>query len=384
MKIKFYVESFLVGGIEKVLLQYLKNIDRINNEVTLIIGYKQDELEKLKNDIPNNIKVEYVLADDMYCALKKKKAIGKLSKLEKLKMEGTSWLRKIKIGSRLKELISSDDVIVDFDMTLSPFMKEFKNRKVTFCHFSLKNYHRGIERRLKKLGNRLNNYDKIIVISDDMKKEAIEIFPFLENKLVRIYNSFNFEEIYKLANEEIEKELNEKYILAIGRLEETQKDFTTLIKAYSKICNEIDEKLYIIGDGRHKEQLKNLVKELKIENKVRFLGFRKNPYPYLKRANIFVHSSKFEGLPTVIIEAMILKKMIIATNCPTGPKELLDNGKNGILVEVGNIYEIADSLKKILFNKELEKDYLVNIETKLKEFDAKLVMKKFEKIIKEV
>lgn len=213
MKIKFYVESFLVGGIEKVLLQYLKNIDSINNEVTLIIGYKQGELEKLKSDIPNNVKVEYVLADDMYCDLKKKKAIGKLSKLEKLKMEGTSWLRKIKIRSRLKELISSDDIIVDFDMTLSPFMKEFKNRKVTFCHFSLKNYHRGIERRLKKLGNRLNDYDKVVVISDEMKKEAIEMFPFLENKLVRIYNSFNFDEIYRLADEEIEKELEGKYIL---------------------------------------------------------------------------------------------------------------------------------------------------------------------------
>jgi len=240
MKIKFYVESFLVGGIEKVLLQYLKNIDSINNEVTLIIGYKQDELEKLKSDIPSNIKVEYVLADDMYCALKKKKAIGKLSKLEKLKMEGTSWLRKIKIRSRLKELISSDDVIVDFDMTLSPFMKEFKNRKVTFCHFSLKNYHRGIERRLKKLGNRLNDYDKIVVISDEMKKEAIEMFPFLENKLVRIYNSFNFDEIYRLADKEIEKELEGKYLLAIGRLEETQKDY--LINVEKKL-KEFDAKL---------------------------------------------------------------------------------------------------------------------------------------------
>ena len=322
MKIKFYVESFLVGGIEKVLLQYLKNIDSINNEVTLIIGYKQDELEKLKSDIPNNVKVEYVLADDMYCDLKKKKAIGKLSKLEKLKMEGTSWLRKIKIRSRLKELISSDDAIVDFDMTLSPFMKEFKNRKVTFCHFSLKNYHRGIERRLKKLGNRLNDYDKVVVISDEMKKEAIEMFPFLENKLVRIYNSFNFDEIYRLADEEIEKELEGKYLLAIGRLEETQKDFTTLIKAYSKISNEVEESLYIIGDGRHREQLENLVKELKIEERVKFLGFRTNPYPYLKRANLFVCSSKFEGLPTVIIEAMILKRMVIATDCPTGPSEL--------------------------------------------------------------
>lgn len=381
MKIKFYVESFLVGGIEKVLLQYLKNIDSVNNEVSLIIGYKQDELEKLKNDIPSNIKVEYVLSDDVYCTLKKKKAIGKLSKIEKLKMEGTSWLRKIKIRKRLKELISPEDVIVDFDMTLSPFMKEFKNKKVTFCHFSLKNYHRGIERRLKKLGNRLNDYDKVIVISDEMKKEAIEMFPFLEKKLVRIYNSFNFDEIYKLSNESIDKDLEGRYILAIGRLEETQKDFTTLIKAYSKICDEVEEKLYIIGDGRHREQLENLAKDLKIEKRVKLLGFRTNPYSYLKRANLFVHSSKFEGLPTVIIEAMILKKMIIATDCPTGPSELLDNGKSGILVEIGNIDEMADNMKKVLLDKKIQKEYLKNSGEKLKEFDARLVMKEFENIL---
>ena len=381
MKIKFYVESFLVGGIEKVLLQYLKNIDSENNDITLIIGYKQDELERLKSDIPSNVKVEYVLADDMYCTLKKKKAIGKLSKIEKLKMEGTSWLRKIKIRKRLKELISPEDVIVDFDMTLSPFMKEFKNKKVTFCHFSLKNYHRGIERRLKKLGNRLNDYDKVIVISDEMKKEAIEMFPFLEKKLVRIYNSFNFDEIYKLANENIDKDLEGQYILAIGRLEETQKDFTTLIKAYSKICDEVEENLYIIGDGRHREQLESLTKDLKIENRVKFLGFRTNPYPYLKRANLFVHSSKFEGFGLVILEAMILGKMVIATDCPTGPSELLNGGKNGILVEIGNIDEIAGNMKKVLLNKEVQKEYLKNSEEKLKEFDAKLVMREFEKIL---
>lgn len=381
MKIKFYVESFLVGGIEKVLLQYLKNIDSLNNEITLIIGYKQDELEKLKADIPSNIKVEYVLADDMYCALKKKKVVGKLNKIEKLKMEGTSWLRKIKIRKRLKELISNDDVIVDFDMTLSPFMEKFKNRKVTFCHFSLKNYHRGIERRLKKLGKRLNNYDKIVVISDEMKKEAIEMFPFLKDKLIRIYNSFNFEEIYKKSEENIEKELEGKYILAIARLEETQKDFTTLIKAYSKIANEVEENLYIIGDGRHREQLENLAKELNLNERIKFLGFKTNPYPYLKRANLFVHSSKFEGFGLVILEAMILGKMVIATNCPTGPSELLDNGKNGILVEVGNVDEMAENMKKILLDRELQNMYLSNTKKKLKEFDAKLVMREFEKIL---
>lgn len=78
---------------------------------------------------------------------------------------------------------------------------------------------------------------------------------------------------------------------------------------------------------------------------------------------------------------MILGRMVIATDCPTGPSELLDNGKNGILVEVGNMDEMAENMKKVLINKEIQKDYLINAEKKLKEFDAKLVMKEFENIL---
>lgn len=384
-KVCFYINTFVVGGIEKVLIEILKNIDKKKFDVTLLIGLKLDEMEQLKTELPGDIKVQYILHDDFFCRSKKKKSMGILKKHEKIFSESFSWLRKIIFKNRLMKAIKGMDVVVDFDMTLAPYAKEITNKIITFCHFSPKNYHRGIKRRQIKHGERLNNYDKVVMISDDMKKEAIEMYPFLENKLLRVYNSFDIKRIKKMSNEDAEdKRINEKYILAIGRLEETQKDFTTLIKAYALVKDEIEEKLFIIGEGRHKENLINLVKNLNLKDKVEFLGFKKNPYPWLKNAALFVHSSKFEGLPTVVIEALILGKLIVATDCPTGPKEILDNGKNGILTEIGNEKELSKAIKKMLVTKESNIYYLENSKNKIKEFDSKNVMQDLEKILIEV
>ena len=384
-KICFYINTFVVGGIEKVLIEVLKNIDKNKFDVTLLIGLKLDELEKLKTELPLDIKVDYILKDDFFCRNKKKKSLGILKKSEKIFDESFSWLKKIIFKKRLMEKIKDMEVIVDFDMTLAPYADTISNKIITFCHFSPKNYNRGIKRRQIKHGKRLNNYDKVVMISDEMKKEAIEMYPFLEDKLVRLYNSFDIDRIKKLSLEEVkDSEINEKYILGIGRLEETQKDFTTLIKAYSLIEKEVEEKLFIIGEGRHKDNLIQLTRELNLENKVVFLGFKKNPYPWIKNASLFVHSSKFEGLPTVVIEALILRKLIVATDCPTGPKEILDNGKNGILTGIGNEKELVEAMKNMLIEKTNNEIYLKNSLNKIKEFDSKKVMKDFEKILLEI
>ena len=375
----FYVDVLVVGGIEKVLIELLKNIDSTKFKVTLLIGYKMDELEKLKGDIPENINVEYVFHERFYTSLKKKKIMGRLNKLEKVLFESYSLLRKLVLKNRIKKMIKDKDILIDYDMTLSPFINELNIRKAAFCHFSLKNYNRGIKRRQIRLGKRLALYNKVFVISGEMEKEAIEMFPFLSDRVVKLYNSFNIDKIKEKAATPIE--IKDKYILAIGRLEETQKDFTTLIKGYAQVANLIDEKLYIIGDGRHKEILQNLAKELGIEDKVVFLGFISNPYPYIKSASLFIHSSKFEGLPTVLIEALILEKIIIATDCPTGPKEILNNGKNGILVNVGAPDEIALGIKKVLLDREDTSEYIKNMRIWVDEFDSKKVLKKFENII---
>lgn len=380
IKIFFYIDVLLVGGIEKVLIELLKNLNKEKFEITLVIGYKLYELEKLITDVPENVKIKYIFQENIFVSYKKKKVQGKLKKIEKILFESQSWLRKKILKYKLKKIIDKDSILVDYDMTLAPIISNFSIFKITFCHFSLKNYNRGIERRQKRLGKRLNFYDNIFVISDEMKKEALQMYPFLSDKLIRMYNSFNIDDIKQKANS-YSVSNHEKYILSIGRLEETQKDFKTLIKAYASIEKDIDMKLYIIGDGRYREALEEQVKFLNLSDKIIFLGFIKNPYPYIKNASLFVHSSKFEGLPTVLIEALLLEKIIIATNCPTGPKEILNYGKNGILVDIGDYKTMAYYMREILLKKINITDYLKNSKEWSKEFDCHAILQKFEKYI---
>lgn len=383
--ILFSIDTLLVGGIEKVLIELLKNILKEKYKVTLLIGYKMDELEKLKSDIPKEVEIKYILEEEIYVGGKKKKALGILSNLEKVFFEATSFLRKAVFKKRLLEYIKDADTVIDFDMTLASYAKDIDKNIITFCHFSPKNYNRGIKRRQERHGKKLSEYDKIVVISEDMKKEAEEMYPFLSDKLVTIYNSFNIEELFKKSeeslNESDEKLRSENYILSIGRLEETQKDFTTLIKAYKKTSENIDEKLYIIGDGRHRADLENLIDELSLKDRVILLGFKSNPYPWIKNASFFVHSSKFEGLPTVLIEASILGKAIISTDCPTGPREILLDGEIGVLTEIGDIEGLAKAIKNLSRDEKLKSNYSILAKQNSRRFSSKEVIRKVEEII---
>ncbi|WP_294095008.1 glycosyltransferase [uncultured Cetobacterium sp.] len=384
-KIVFSIDTLLVGGIEKVLIELLKNISKERYEVTLLIGYKMDELEKLKNEIPKEVEIKYILEENIYTDGKKRKAMGTLDKLGKIFFEATSFIRKIAFKKRLLEYVKGADTVIDFDMTLASYAKDVDKNIVTFCHFSPKNYNRGIKRRQERHGKKLAMYDKVVVISEDMKKEAEEMYPFLSNKLVTIYNSFNIDELLRKSNESIDendkKLMAKKYILSIGRLEETQKDFTTLIKAYKNASKKIEEKLYIIGDGRHRENLEKLIEELDLKDRVVLLGFRKNPYPWIKNASFFVHSSKFEGLPTVLIEASILGKAIISTDCPTGPREILLDGETGILTKIGDSEDLGKAIEKMSQSEELKAKYSILAKEKSKRFSSEEVMKKVEMVI---
>lgn len=390
-KICFYMNTFLVGGIEKVLIELLENIDKNKFNIKLLIGYNLQELEILKEDIPQNVEIKHLINEEFLIKGKKKKSSGKMKNYEKILDESLSWIRKILLKRRLLHYIKNDEIIIDFDMTLAPYSKKLKEnykKIITFCHFSFKNYNRGIESRQKKLGKRLMNYNRILVISDEMKKEGEEIYPFLKEKFFRIYNSFDFNKIREKSLQENtikQKEyLKDNYIVAVGRLEETQKDFTTLIEAYALVESKIKEKLFIIGEGRHRKELENLVKKLKIEEKVLFMGYQSNPFPWIKNSNLFVHSSKFEGLPTVLIEAMILERPIIATDCPTGPKEILENGKSGILVSIGNKKELAEKIEKILLNQNFKNEIVENSKKNIKRFDSKIIIELFENEIMSV
>jgi len=138
-------------------------------------------------------------------------------------------------------------------------------------------------------------------------------------------------------------------ILGVGRLEK-QKDFPTLIRAFAQVRQQFPARLMILGEGNERSLLESLVQELNLSDDVSLPGFVSNPYAYMSRAAVFVLSSLFEGLPTVLIEALAVGTPVVATNCESGPMEILANGQYGKLVAIGNTQELAQAIIETLAN----------------------------------
>ena len=135
---------------------------------------------------------------------------------------------------------------------------------------------------------------------------------------------------------------------------QSKKDFPTLIKAFKEVNKVYNCKLFIIGEGSERTKLNNLIEKLKLQGKVFMLGFKKNPFKYLKQSDVFVLSSKYEGLPNSLIQALLLGVPCISTDCKSGPREILNNGEFGQLVEVGNYHQISEAIINV-FNKNGQK-----------------------------
>ncbi|MFX1523806.1 MAG: glycosyltransferase, partial [Promethearchaeota archaeon] len=197
----------------------------------------------------------------------------------------------------------------------------------------------------------LKKVDHIVPVSKELKKILVNKYRIDADKIITIYNGFDIERIQKLAKENVSNQKsifnNQNLIkfVTIGRLSK-EKGHIYLIKAFSKVIREIpNSRLFIIGEGPLKGKLMKLVKKFQLENKIFLLGSIKNPYKYISKADIFVLSSLHEGLPTVLIEALACGLPIISTNCETGPKEILGNGRYGILTKVANSSDLAEKMK---------------------------------------
>ena len=139
-------------------------------------------------------------------------------------------------------------------------------------------------------------------------------------------------------------------------------------------------KLIILGDGEDKEEVEELIKELDVEEWVSMPGFVENPYSYMKRSDVFVLSSRWEGLPSVLIEAMALGVPVVSTDCPSGPGEILKDGRYGELVPVGDHKAMAEAIVKVLREKKSTKDAEEFVKS---EFSVEKVAEEYIKILKD-
>ena len=226
----------------------------------------------------------------------------------------------------------------------------------------------------------LSKANKIIVNSIDFKKQFKKRYDI---NAACIYNPLNKKEIINKSKKKIHNYFDKDSlkIINVGRLVD-QKDQITLIKAADIIRKKIKIKVLIVGDGKEKKNLIHFIKKKKLNRIVKIISYKKNPFPLIKQSDLFVLCSIYEGLPNVLLEAICLKKFIISSDCPTGPREILNNGKGGLLFQSKNFKDLA---KKILyFRKNKSKCLLMNnISQKgLKRFNFTDNLNKYYQIIK--
>jgi glycosyltransferase involved in cell wall biosynthesis len=222
----------------------------------------------------------------------------------------------------------------------------------------------------------LKKADQILVNSFEFKKQLKKKFGV---NAVCIYNPLNKKEIVKKSKTKslkIFSNKNKLKIINVGRFVD-QKDQLTMLRALNLLSKKTDFEAVLVGSGILKESLIDYVKKNKINNKVKFINYSTNPYPLINQSDLFILSSKYEGLPNVLLEALTLKKFIISSDCPTGPKEILLGGKGGLLFKVGNYSELQRKISYYLNNKKICKSMLNSALNQLGRFDYNLNLKKY-------
>ena len=353
--IAFLISLFLDGGTETVLIEYLRNLSNTGlYNLTLAIGYNMQQKEMFLSRIPHDVKIIHIISKPWLVKRYSMRLKQPMKLFDELFLNP---IRRIILQTTLRKLALQNEVIIDFNHAFGSFMTHIPAKKIVFYHYSLTINQQNDPREMAKLQKRAACYDYLVTISKAMFDEAFLFFPQQKDKLRMIYNSINTQHLLNAAHQKVDdRRIGKPFILSITRLEEKQKDVTTLIKAYALLRKNHGhtEELYIIGKGNSLAQLQQTAHECHVADHVFFLGFMSNPLPWTKRCSLFVQSSHFEGLPTTMIEALLLDKMIVATDCPTGPKEILNNGKAGLLVPENDAETLAKTMHEALTNTALQ------------------------------
>ena len=189
--------------------------------------------------------------------------------------------------------------------------------------------------------------DSILCNSIEFSKQIKKYFN-IKAKLINNFINYNYINKKKIEKVNIKNNQRITKILNIGRLTD-QKNQILILKALSSI--KFNYHLIILGDGIKLNILKSFCENKKIKNRVSFVKFTNNPYKYMNWCDLFILSSKYEGMPNVLIEVGYLKKNIISSDCPTGPSELIKHKKNGYLFKNNSLESLIEMIKKYKKNK---------------------------------
>jgi glycosyltransferase involved in cell wall biosynthesis len=351
-KILIRIGSLRHGGAEKVLATFLKNLPKDKYEIDLLLNLYSG---KYLPEVPDWITILHLNKGEMITTnrpheIPRKAARviyqGTLKKFPNLLYKGK--LKNKKYDIEFAAIHGMRDEILG-----SPIKS---SKKVVWIHNDLSQVKGYTNDEIRKFFG----FDKIMVISEKIEQlfHSLAKNEAEKEKIVKIYNPLDTEEFTAKADQSVlnyEFDKNIPTFISVGTVF-PQKGFDRLLKVHKKLLDEgFQHKLLIVGDGYDFENIKKLKSDLGVNKTATMLGFTDNPYPYFKNADFYILSSRYEGFPTVLFEAITLKKKIISTEV-SGSAEMLNNGELGLIVE--NSEEgIYEGMKKALSEPEFFEKY---------------------------
>lgn len=376
MKILILNKCLMMGGIEKVLLETLKNLSELYDDIDLVLKDDYKEQNLFLDEIPKNVKIHFLF--EAYS--------GK----NRIKKEIKRGIKRFFYPIKLKKFLKNKnyDVVIDFSYNLFNYKMKFDVPVIGWAHFgAISHENNNIKNDIKE-GQKYKKYDKIIAICEEMRDEFVNELGIEANKVEMIYNAIDIEKIKKKSeekNDELEKYLKEDYILQVSRMV-PQKQPEELIEVYRELKKRgIKEKLYYVGNGKSYSEVQEKIKKYNLENDIILLGQQLNPYPFFKNAKLFLHTAKHEGIPTVLIESMALDTVVSAYSCPTGVKELLgENDEYGALSPLNDRKTMVEKTFELLNNEKKYNEYKSKIEERVKDFTMEKNKAKLKELIEKV
>ncbi len=232
----------------------------------------------------------------------------------------------------------------------------------------------------------LNRYlyrnETMIAVSDGIREKFKEKYAL--NKIMTINNAVDIDSLALMANQDSsDVDSLGKYIILYGRLDDEYKNLKLLLDAFKESrLPENSVKLVIIGDGPDKEMIVQYCDSLGLANDVVFYPYNNNPFVYVKHADFTLVTSRFEGFPRVILESLAIGTPVISVDCPTGPREIIDHGKNGLLIENFNPKALAKAMDSFIFDQELYSFCKSHAQTSVEKFSMKRIAEKWNEVLK--
>lgn len=223
--------------------------------------------------------------------------------------------------------------------------------------------------------------DFVVAVSKGAAHDLARIIGINADSIKVIYNPTIDDSLFEKANQPLThpwfEDKGPPVILSVGRLT-YQKDYHTLIKAFALVSETIDARLVILGEGEDRSELEDLAETIGVKEFISLPGFVDNPYNYMAKADLFVLSSRFEGMPNVLIEALALSTPVVSTDCPSGPAEILPASA---LVAMEDEVEMAAKIEKYLQDNDAVQDLLENTAAKLKQFRPERSLESYMELI---